>query len=486
MARTKIQSTGGSARTLTAPLVPATSLIPSTLKRSTMAEPPSALEARDSHSMWCMICRDGGEGTIILYECNACPHVMCSKCIKVPEAFVDAVQRPNIYFFCLGCHSKAALKSPAPFFGFFNDGLPSLGGKAVLPHFLRLNGKYEMASSSIMAATPIVLIHFILVGDGDDTICTPVALISKFLGTFYPNGGFTYVEITFDVTSHDKIDAYNLLQVDRVVQIMQHLGSTGRMVAFFSNHSEQDYGWLYGGQAPKEDGSGLEYVAMEVSHVLTTVFSPYSMVLKNAHVIFLVCGSVVAHHNTYAQLIFFLAFAELVLVEQLCVRVTFPELLALSGRLGLHTKVILMTPDTASPHHQLECTTFARAHTQTQPWGVDVPAQCPQCGSTKSWSEKVALTVRVDSNDSDESSASQPTVTRYVYSCKYTNCGTAQRLPAYKFIIERPPGFMVNSARTTKGGWFQSPSIMYLPSPTKGKRKNQEATSMRSAKKGRK
>ncbi|KAG1832272.1 hypothetical protein F4604DRAFT_1946217 [Suillus subluteus] len=477
-----------------------------------MAEPPSALEARDSHSMWCMICRDGGEGTIILYECNACPRVMCSKCIEVPEAFVDAVQRPNIYFFCLGCHSKAALKSPAPFFGFFNDGLPGLGGKAVLPHFLRLNGKYEMASSSIMAATPIILIHFILAGDGDDTICTPVTLISKFLGTFYPNGGFTYVEITFDVTSHDKIDAYNLLQVDRVAQIMQHLGSTGRVVAFFSNHSEQDCGWLYGGQAPKEDGSGLEYVAMEVSHVLTTVFSPYSMVLKNAHVIFLVCGSVVAHHNTYAQLMsavlhfdfasaiaftasrfqllvassFFLAFAELVLVEQLCVRVTFPELLALSGRLGLHTKVILMTPDTASPHHQLECTTFARAHTQTQPWGVDVPAQCPQCGSTKSWSEKVALTVHADSNDSDESSASQPTVTRYVYSCKYTNCGTAQRLPAYKFIIERPPGFMVNSARTTKGGWFQSPSIMYLPSPTKGKRKNQEATSMRSAKKGRK
>ncbi|KAG1786053.1 uncharacterized protein HD556DRAFT_1450034 [Suillus plorans] len=77
---------------------------------------------------------------------------------------------------------------------------------------------------------------------------------------------------------------------------------------------------------------------------------------------------------------FFLVFAELVLVEQLCVRKTFPELLALSGRLGLHTKVILMTLDTTSPNCQLECTTFARAHTQTQPWGIEVPAQCPQCG----------------------------------------------------------------------------------------------------------
>lgn len=234
------------------------------------------------------------------------------------------------------------------------------------------------------------------------------------------------------------------------------------------------------------------------------------MVLKNAYIVFLVCGSVVAHPKPYDQLMsavlhfefasaivftakhfqplvasnFFLAFAELVLVEQLCVRKTFPELLSLSGRLGLHTKVILMTPDPTSPHRQLECTTFARAHTQTQPWGMEVPAQCPQCGSTKSWSEKVALTVHADSHRFAE--MSNPSVTRYVYSCKYSNCGTAQRLAPHKFIIERPPGFMVNSARTTKCGWFQAPSTFYSPpSLMKGKRKSQVDASSGSAKRAR-
>lgn len=234
-----------------------------------------------------MICRDSGEGTIVLYECNTCPRVMCSKCIEVPHSFVDVVQQPNISFFCLACHSKATLRSPAPFYvsnyffavfkfmqgpqGFFKDGLPGLGGKEVLPSFLRLNGKYEMASSSVMAASPITIIHFIL--GGEDTICTPVSLICDFLGTFYPNGGSTYTEVAFNVTSHKKIDEYEQSQVDRVAQITRHLARNGRVIVFFSDHSEQDCGWLYGGQAPKEDGSGVEYVAMDVSHVSLSDFS---------------------------------------------------------------------------------------------------------------------------------------------------------------------------------------------------------------------
>ncbi|KAG1806326.1 uncharacterized protein HD556DRAFT_1302831 [Suillus plorans] len=245
-----------------------------------------------------------------------------------------------ISFICLACHSKATLKSPAPFYG----------GKEVLPSFLHLNSKYEMTSSSIMAARPIAFIYFIL--SSEDPICMPVSIIS-----------------------------------------------------------------------PKENGSGLEYVVMTVSHVLSTVLSAYSTVLKNDHIVFLVCGSVFVHPKPYNQLMsavlhfefasaivftakhfqplvassFFLVFVELVLVEQLCVHKTFPELLSLSGHLGLHTKVILVTLDPTSLHHQLECTIFACAHTQTQPWGIEVPMQCPQCGSIKSWSEKIALTSAVTS-----------------------------------------------------------------------------------------
>ncbi|KAG1838504.1 hypothetical protein C8R48DRAFT_680061 [Suillus tomentosus] len=312
-----------------------------------------------------------------------------NKFIKVPDSDIDIVQCPTVSFIYLACHSKATLKSPAPFYGFYNGGLPSQGDKEVLPSFLHLNGRYEMASSSIMAARPITFIHFIF--SGEDPICTLVSIIYC--------------------------------------------------------------GWLYASQATKENGSSLEYVTMTVSYMLTTILSAYLMVLKNAHIIFLLMLAVL--HFEFASTIvftakhfqplvtsnFFLVFAELVLVEQL----------------------------------YLECTTFACAHPQTQPWGIEVPAQCPQCGTTKSWSKKITLTVHADSHQS--AATSNSSMTRYVYSCKYFNCGTAHKLTPHKFIIERPLGFMVNSARTTKCRWFQVSSTFHSPpSLTKGKHKSQVDT----------
>ncbi|KAG2051656.1 hypothetical protein BDR06DRAFT_1060478 [Suillus hirtellus] len=427
MARTKIKSTGGSARTISAlSTITTANATALALKPSTLAVPPPMLETADAHSMWCMICRDGSEGPIVL------------KCIEVPDSYVDIMQRPTVSFLCLVCHSKATLKSLAPFYQFYTGGLPSQGGKEVLPSFLHLNGKYEMASSSIMAAGPIAFIHFIL--GGEDPICTPVSIICKFLEMFYPNGGFTYVEVTFNITSHERISEYELSQVDRV---------------------------LYTSQALKENGSGLEYVAMIVSHVLTTVLLAYLMVLKNAHIVFLVCGSVIAHPKPYDQLMsailhfefasaimfivkhfqplvasnFFLVFAELVLVEQLCVCKTFPELLLLSGHLGLHIKVILMTLDPL----------VLTASWSTQHLHVPTPKL--------SLGEWRCLRSALNVVQPKLAETSDPSVTRYVYSCKYSNYGTAQRLAPHKLVIERPLDFMVNSARTTKCGWFQDDPV---------------------------
>ncbi|KIK33203.1 hypothetical protein CY34DRAFT_100020, partial [Suillus luteus UH-Slu-Lm8-n1] len=432
---------------------------------------------------WCMICRDGAEGDTILYKCDACPCVMCSHCINVPAGHLDVVRCADVFFVCLSCHSQRTLRSPAPYFVSINlANLPDQGGRPILPCFLQLNGKFETATCSLLTSTPIAIIHFII--SANDEVVTPVPFLSHYLQHFYPNGGYTYIEVVFDVATHQKIDSYTRLQQAQVTRLMKHLGHAGRVFAFFSNHSEQDSGWLFAG---KVNG---KYVAMSVSQVLSTVFGPYISLLKAANIVFLVCGSIVAYEDAFVELKqavldlkvasaiifpatrfqplvatnFLLAMAELVIVEQLNLQKVFPALLSLSNRLGQHTKVILMTKDDAVNRPQLSLTTFACAHPQTQPWGIEVPAQCPLCGSTNSWSDKVGVSAVDESHlvgDSDHAA-----VISYIYTCKYIDCGKTQGKRPHKFHIAKPPGKLINAAKSMGSGWFQSPSTIFPPLPS--------------------
>jgi uncharacterized membrane protein len=80
--------------------------------------------------------------------------------------------------------------------------------------------------------------------------------------------------------------------------------------------------------------------------VLSTVLGPYSDVLQGAMMVFLVCGSVVAHDDT---------------------------------------KVILMIREDAHGVHNLLVTQFSRAHTQIQPWGILVPGQWTSVSFSSLW-----------------------------------------------------------------------------------------------------
>ncbi|KAG1879765.1 hypothetical protein F4604DRAFT_1922977 [Suillus subluteus] len=447
------KSCGGSAQKLLAPA----GSPPVPTKSSTSSVELEDARIPEGHSIWCLICCDGTEGDVVLFECNACPRVMCSKCIEVPKAHLDTVQLPDIIFLCLSCHSLRMVKEPAPYFGFYHNILPEEGGTPILPGFPRLNGKYELASNSILAATPLTIVHFTL--GAKYAISTPIPLLSHYLNKYYPSSGFLYDEISFNVASYTKIDKYTHDQVKTVAKLVRHLGSTGRVLAFLTNHSEED----------------------SVQHVLSTVLMPYARILKSTHIVFLVCGSVVEHNVPYTQLKesvlqfnfasaiifptarfqpliatnFLVAMAELVAIEQLSIRAIFPTLLSMSGGLGQHASIILMTP--------------------TSPWGLHIPAQCPQCGSTKSWADRVSVTVSDESRNAHASC--QASVCQYIYTCKYTNCGSVQKLPCYKFSVTKPPGSIIKSARTKKCAWFKSPSTHFvsqsLVESTQGKRKNE-------------
>jgi hypothetical protein len=211
------------------------------------------------------------------------------------------------------------------------------------------------------------------------------------------------------------------------------------------------------------------------------VFAPYLSLLKATNIVFLVCGSIVTYEDSFVELKqaildlkvasaivfpakrfqplvatnFLLAMAELIMVEQLDLQKVFLTLLSLSNRLGQHTNIIVMTTmDDAINGTQLSVTTFSRAHPQTKPWGIEVPAQCPLCGSTNSWSEKVGVTA-----------PAQATVINYVYICTYIDCSKCQGKSPHRFDIAKPPGFLIGAAKSKTSGWFQSPSTIFPPLP---------------------
>jgi hypothetical protein len=117
----------------------------------------------------------------------------------------------------------------------------------------------------LFTSTPIALIHFVI--GAHDEVIMPVPLLDQYLQHFYPNSGYIFLEVPFDVATHEKIDTYTCTQQARIAALTQHLGCTGHVFAFFSNHSEQDSGWLFAG---KVNGN---FVAMSVSQVCMHVFS---------------------------------------------------------------------------------------------------------------------------------------------------------------------------------------------------------------------
>ncbi|KAG1883653.1 hypothetical protein F4604DRAFT_1677403 [Suillus subluteus] len=371
--------------------------------------------------------------------------------------------------------------------GFYSGTLPPEGGKPALCSFLHLNGMFETASCTVLAAAPTAVIPFILGGSNEIIMLVP--FLSHYLSHYFPNGSYIYLEVPFDVAMHRTICSYTCAQEDHVTRIKSHLAHNGHVFMFFSDHSDEDSGWLFAG---KEKGS---FVAMSVSQVLSTVLGPYSGVLQGTMMVFLVCGSVVAHDNSFGELQqtivtiipvleekskvpvisatipklsaleplfshmlllfspmhsrtftnFLLALAEQVIVEQLDISKALPGLLALSSRLGQHNKVILMIREDAHSVHNLLITQF-----------------CPLCGSTNSWLMKVAVWAAHESQEPDVQD--QAPVSRYLYACAYPECGKVQNKSSYKFHIDKPPGFLVNAAKTKSSNWFQSPSTTFPPS----------------------
>jgi hypothetical protein len=148
-----------------------------------------------------------------------------------------------------------------------------------------------------------------------------------------------------------------------------------------------------------------------------------------------------------------LAYAELVLIERFNIREAFPEILAQSYRLGMHTSIILMTRFKHNGAAALECTRYAWAHTASRPWGFTLPVQCPQCGCVGQWNSTYSSGM-------------------YIVECSYTGCGRSrdnETTSRQKYTFKRPRGSKrLKPGKRHNAEWLEIPLDFSRPNAVTG------------------
>ncbi|KAG2138990.1 hypothetical protein DEU56DRAFT_330613 [Suillus clintonianus] len=414
----------------------------------------------------CVLCRDGMGPADFIYECDepGCPHVMCTRCMVIPNDCLQDITQPDVKFRCIHCHTAFDKKSDefTPYYGFFKDGNP------ILSSFLPILGQLQLSKRSQISSTPILLIHFKLVGSG--TPASPIDALHSYLSPYFPNGGLRMVEMVFDLGTNFKIDDYSQRCETIVNDVMEDRNYQTVSIAI-SNYTNDENGDPFLGYNKAKNGS---YIATTVANFMDVLLDPWCKVIrraKNTTLFYLGCGAIVAQpegfrglrlsvvkHKLPSAIAFtakhfrpafitrlLISFAQSVLIEVLSVREAFPGILDQSG-LGMHTEVILMTED-CEPTAPLQCTRYSFAHANARPWGNELPIQCPQCGCSTSWN-------RI------KSSASEKCI---VFQCSFAGCGRVNGKQGgrprekYTFTCKAPQGSKILPGLRQNAVWLEIP-----------------------------
>ncbi|KAI6141385.1 hypothetical protein BKA82DRAFT_4018699 [Pisolithus tinctorius] len=215
---------------------------------------PLQVKKRRLRNSFCLMCRDGGT----LWECDVmgCWRVVCNKCLVVPEDSLQQLTQPGVTFRCVSCHWKRTRHgTPQPYYGFY------LGDKHVLSKPPAVIGTFQHATTSEMATLSTAIIHLHLDGltlDPD------------------PESGAAYETAA--------------------QQLSSFLAPYARVVVFLTTHSEEQRGDLFAGS---RDG---QVIASKVSEVLEALLTPLSKVVEGGDLIFLVCGYLVKHQESFQDL----------------------------------------------------------------------------------------------------------------------------------------------------------------------------------------
>ncbi|KAG1797360.1 uncharacterized protein HD556DRAFT_1440919 [Suillus plorans] len=487
MARTRMtapRATGGLAprKVVSAKVKPGMEELPHNLQAAKAATggavPPQVQEMARSYldvhpepsqNEFCMLCQDGAHGAgHCIYECNenGCPCGVCTNCISIPNIYLQDVMQPSVVFRCIHCHTARdnTSREVTPYYGFYMDNKP------ILPSFLPIVGQLQLSKRSEISATPILIIHFKLVGF--ETTATPIDAVHSYLSPYFPNGGLRLVEVVFDLGTARKVDTYSWKCEAPVKEIMEGRNYQ-RVCIAITDHTNDDNGDPFLGYDKETNGS---YVATTVPDFMDTLLDLWREVFQRANnttLFFFSCGALVNHPESFGGLSqcagkhkltsivaftakhfhlsmtyhFMTTFAQLVLIEGFTLREAFPSILDQSG-LGMHTELILMTMSTVPSRDSAsdpECTRYSYAHTKARPWGCTLPMQCAQCGCPTVWK-------RIEANVSQMSATFQ---------CSFKDCGKKgngrRSLPKSTYTCKAPKGSKLLPGKNRNAGWLEIP-----------------------------
>ncbi|KAI6014201.1 hypothetical protein EDC04DRAFT_2609068 [Pisolithus marmoratus] len=249
----------------------ALSLKKPTFKRKTMA------------NSFCVMCRNGGD----LWICDEkdCKRVVCHKCLIVPQKSLKDVTEDHVTFKCVTCHWKETQKSaPQPYFGFYSQGKP------VLPEPPVITGGFQHAINAQVAPHSTALIHLHL--ENLEVGHAQVNMIHSLLQPYFPKGRYQFSQLPFNLTTQESLAAYQ----SAAFNLATSLSSYQSVILFLTTHSDEERGDPFSGFV---DGVTVAY---EVSEVLHALFTPFTQIIRVAHIFFNVCGSVVTVKDSFNKL----------------------------------------------------------------------------------------------------------------------------------------------------------------------------------------
>ncbi|KAG1846292.1 hypothetical protein F4604DRAFT_1688436 [Suillus subluteus] len=348
---------------------------------------------------------DGSVGDDRLFFGNTCPCVMCSRCMDIPPAGAHVITKDNVTFVCISCHVAGqyhGCTSYLPYFGFYRK------GKHIFASFLPIHGALEVSLLSQLSSAPLLMLHLVLVNH--DTTSSCFKLASDFLQPYFPSGGFDFRTVVFDIGSGLKIKNYQS-KVSAMVQALLDL-DWPRIVVAITNNTDNNHGDLFVRYEGKKQYVFARVHSAVIDHQMTATIS------FNA-----------VHFQPGFAMHLLLAFAELVIIEQLPIHVIFPDMLGQSYKLGCHSDVFLLMPNGSD---SLTITQFSWMHSELRPWGQYLLVQCPECGWANAWH---SVSMHKD----------------YVFECKNDKCrkGYTFSQPAHSRILfpgKRPDSCWISMA----------------------------------------
>ncbi|KAI6006353.1 hypothetical protein F5J12DRAFT_783105 [Pisolithus orientalis] len=390
---------------------------------------PLQVKKRRIRNSFCLMCRDGGT----LWECDVmgCWRVVCNKCLVVPEDSFQQITQPGVSFRHVSCHWKRTRHgTPQPYYGFY------LGDKHALSKPPAVMGTFQHATTSEVATLSTTIIHLHL--DGLTLDPDPVHIIQSMIqGYFKQEGTYNFAQLPYDLGTQESRAAY-----ETAAEVLSSfLAPYARVVLFITTHSEEQSGDLSAGS---RDG---QVFVSKVFEVLEALLTPLSKVVEGGDLIFLVCGYLVKHQESFQDLKsamnhfkpgsmllfdadrlllvntipFLMSVLDLTIIQGFQqMDKTVKAALKDCGVLGRHSNIILMFWGSQGGRVLVE--RYIWTDKFIKPWGQNLPAQCPQCGSIQEW-----LAASADST--------------YSYQCQYPDCGKdleGTALPPKTYTISMP------------------------------------------------